>query len=184
VTQINGDLYNVRFGLVMVIATAVFAGVVVGTVQQLRGTRVIPVGLAAILLGLALAVPFVGGITTLREAAAFRSSPNNLSNQEAAQWLRTHYDHGLMLMESFGNETATFASRIPTESIIYEGSFRRWDRALADPAGYGIRWIYMRSTPGQEDDVWSHLQNTDRLKPYELVYEGSNRLVYELVENR
>ncbi len=51
-------------------------------------------------------------------------------------------------MESYGNETVTFDSHIPLGSIIYECSYRQWSPALRDPVGHGIRWIYMRRTPG------------------------------------
>ena len=83
-------------------------------------------------------------------------------------------------MESFGNETVTFSSRIPVGQIIYEGSFRQWRPDLADPAGHGIRWIYMRRTPGSPDDVFRRLHGSVQLSGYRLVYEDPDRLIYTL----
>jgi hypothetical protein len=83
-------------------------------------------------------------------------------------------------MESFQNELVTFESHIPTQAVIYEGSFQRWLPALAHPAANTIRWIYMRRTPGNEDAVWKSLHDSDQLSSYRLVYQDSDRLVYEL----
>jgi hypothetical protein len=87
-------------------------------------------------------------------------------------------------MENFGNETVTFGSNIPTEDIIYEGSSTRWERSLTHPSRNGVRWIYMRTTPGHRDDVGSRLQGSDELNPYRLVYQDPDRLVYELADSR
>jgi hypothetical protein len=180
VTRINGDLYNVRFGLVTAVVAAIFIAVVVGAVQQLHTSQVIRVGLAAATLGCALVIPFLGGGLTVAEAHAFRSSKTEVANAAAARWLRTHYDHGRVLMESFRNEIVTFESGIPSEAIVWEGSSNRWERALTHPGANGIRWIYMRSTPGDRDDVWSRLNNSEDLNAYQLVYQDPDRLVYEL----
>jgi hypothetical protein len=83
-------------------------------------------------------------------------------------------------MESFGNETVTFASRLPLGEVVYEGSFREWGRDLENPAAHGIRWIYMRSTPGNTDEVYQRLHGTAKLDRYHLVYHDPNRLIYEL----
>jgi hypothetical protein len=38
----------------------------------------------------------------------------------------------------------------------------------------------MRRTPGNEDAVWKSLHDSDQLSSYRLVYQDSDRLVYEL----
>lgn len=82
-------------------------------------------------------------------------------------------------MESFGNETMTFWSRIPLGQVVYEGSFRQWAADLTDPAGHGIRWIYMRRTPGSTDEVFQRLHGSALLAGYRLVYSDPSRLIYE-----
>jgi Glycosyl transferase family 2/Dolichyl-phosphate-mannose-protein mannosyltransferase len=181
VMQISGSLYNVRFGLLMVLPTAIFLGFLVpsGTGSNLLWLRR---GACAALAAATLAAAVFaarGGIDTLIEAQRFRATSSEQANAVAARWLRTHYDGGKVLMESFGNETVTFASHIPLGDIVYEGSFRQWGADLANPASHGIRWIYMRRTPGDQDEVFRRLYETAELGGYRLVYHDPARLVYE-----
>jgi hypothetical protein len=186
VPEVGGlDLYNVRFGFVMVLAVAVFGGYLVDDLRHRVAKRSAPVAgfAAAGLVMVALAV--VPGTATRSEAVAFRASPAEQANTAASNWLRRHYDGGLVLMESFGNESVTFGSQIPTEQIVYEGSFRKWEPALAHPASHHIRWIYLRTTPGSEDDPAGALAGTRQLATdYELVYEDADRQIYRREEDR
>jgi hypothetical protein len=181
VPEIDGYLYNVRFGLVMVLASSVFAGYLlheaVGLAGRVKVDRwVVSAVLAAALVAAGFTVP---GVATLTEAKSFRASASEQVNQAAADWLRTNYDGGLVLMESWGNEAVTFESRIPTANILYEGSFRLWQPALRDPANRGVRWVHLRNQPGQEDDVWRALNGTPQLlNNYDLVYRDADRLIY------
>jgi hypothetical protein len=87
-------------------------------------------------------------------------------------------------MESFGNETATYSSRLPLGNVIYEGSFRQWLPALANPVGNGIRWIFMRDIPGNQDEVYIDLQGTAKLDDYRLVYNRGGERVYKFTGPR
>jgi hypothetical protein len=182
VTQISGSLYNVRFGLLMVLPIAIFMSFLVSAVTSsgssiwLRRGAVGALALAAI-AGAGLVAR--GGIDTLTEAVTFRAAPGEQANARAALWLRAHYNGGKVLMESFGNETVTFGSRISLGEIVYEGSFRQWDPDLAHPGSHGIRWIYMRQTPGSQDEVFRRLHGSSQLASYRLVYHDPERLIYE-----
>lgn len=188
VPQINGDLYNVRFGLVMLLGTAVFAGFLVDVASVLARTAATraeqmahPARIARGLFatGVVASVLTVGGAATLREPLAFRSSTTERANAAAADWLRVHYDGGLVLMESFGNESVTFRSQLPTEKIVYEGSFRLWQPAIHDPARHQVRWIYLRQTADNQDDAWRALHDTPQLRDhYTIVYADPDRLIY------
>jgi Glycosyl transferase family 2/Dolichyl-phosphate-mannose-protein mannosyltransferase len=180
VTQITGDLYNVRFGLLMVLPTAIFTGFLVAAVPadaRAWERRATSAALLLAAVGCSLLVQY-RGIDTLAEPLAFRASPAEHANAVAAQWLRANYDGGKVLMESFGNETVTFSSRVPVSQIIYEGSYRQWQPDLANPAGHGVRWIYMRRTPGSQDDVYRRLHGGTKLSSYQLVYSDPDRLIY------
>jgi hypothetical protein len=181
VTQITGSLYNVRFGLLMVLPTAIFMGFLVTAVTGSSRAWLRRGVIAALVAGSVACAGLVlrGGIDTLTEAVTFRSAPAEQANAAAALWLRSHYNGGKVLMESFGNETVTFASRIPLGQIVYEGSFRQWGPDLAQPMSHGIRWIYMRRTPGNQDQVFRRLAGTAQLASYRLVYETPERLIYE-----
>ena len=181
VMQINGDLYNVRFALLMTIPVAVFIGFLIAAIPH-RGQPWLRVaGQAALVLTAVACSALVarGGVITLTEAKDFRAAPVERANTVAASWLRAHYNGGRVLMESFGNETVTFSSQIPSSQIIYEGSFRLWGEDLAHPAGHGIRWIYMRRSPGSQDEVFLRLHSSTQLAGYRLVYADPQRLIYE-----
>ena len=60
-------------------------------------------------------------------------------------FLRGHYDGGVILIESFGNESILFHARVPLTNNVYEGSYQRWDPALSSPPGQQIKWIVMRA---------------------------------------
>ncbi|MBO3746600.1 glycosyltransferase [Streptosporangiaceae bacterium NEAU-GS5] len=173
VTEIHGDLYNVRFGLVMALATAVFAGYVVRLAAGAVAVRVAVAGTVA------ASVFAVSGTATLAEPVAYLNSKGGRIDVGSASWLREHYDGGMVLMQNFGNELVVFGSRLPLGQVLYEGSFRKWEPALADPAGRDVRWIYMRSSKGAEDGVYRALYGTARLRDrYELLYQDADRLIY------
>ncbi len=186
VTQISGNLYNVRFGAAMVLPAAIFTGYLAVAVWRSPGhpRRLGPLartaGYAALCCAVAaaVAVTATGGIDTLREAEAIRGSVSQQADARAGAWLSSHYHGGQVLMESSGNQTATFDSHIPTGQIIYEGSSRQWQAALSDPAAQGIRWIYMRRTPGDPDDVWRLLHASPELSGYVLVFADPDHLMY------
>ncbi|MEU4745036.1 glycosyltransferase family 39 protein, partial [Actinosynnema sp. NPDC023658] len=148
VPEISGDLYNVRFALVMALPAAVLTAYLVPADRT--PLRFLPA--VAALLGCGHLV--LTGTATLEEAQAFRAGATERVNARAAAWLREHYDGGRVLMQSWSNETVSFGSQVPMERLVYEGSFRQWEPALDDPLGHGIRWIHLRRTPGGEDLVW------------------------------
>lgn len=187
VKEVMGALYNVRFGLIMLIPAAIFAGYLVGvlvrSLPQTRGAaRALPAAAlaTAVVVGAGLSID---GAVTLDEAAEYRASGWETDNSAVAAWLREHHDGGATLMMSFENESVTFESQVPTGSLVYEGSYLIWEDALEDPHGAGIEWIYMRATPGSEDDVWEALWGTPQLEDhYELVYDAGDRLVFHAEE--
>jgi putative flippase GtrA len=181
VRQITGDLYNVRFALLMTIPIAVFIGFLVAAIPRSWQAWQRRASQAALVLAVVACSALVarGGVVTLSEAMNFRAAPAQKANAVAAQWLRTHYNGGRVLMESFGNETVAFSSQIPSSQIIYEGSFRQWGADLAHPAGHEIRWIYMRRSPGSQDEVFLRLHSSTELAGYRLVYSDPDRLIYE-----
>jgi hypothetical protein len=182
VMQIQGDLYNVRFGILMVLPVAILAGYLSRELTALGRRWLRITGFtAAILAGVACSILIArGGIDTYVEARTFQQSTVQQAETDAGLWLRSHYTGGKVLMESFGNETVTYASRLPLGNVIYEGSFRQWQPALAAPLAQHIRWIFMRDLPGSQDQVYTALNGTTQLAAYRLVYSGNGEQVYEI----
>src|ERR1700691_2565014 len=122
VWQYYHSFYNVRFGLVMLLAAALLAGYLVAEAMDLvarLGRRWQPFGIAMPLIVIGLitvssaAALRTGDIVTLEEPLAADAAPTAMQATAPADWLRTHYDGGLLLMESYGNEEVVFAAHVP-----------------------------------------------------------------------
>jgi Glycosyl transferase family 2 len=183
VPEIMGDYYNVRFGLIMILPAAVFAGYLARPILGFGRARAKPLALAAVAaLGGGLGVVTLrGAVPTLTEGVAFSSTSQQRADAVAATWLRRHYAGGRVLMENFGNETVVFKSRITPGNIVYEGNNvgRVWQRALSAPRQNHIVWVYMRQSPDQ-DAVFRADARSQELRWYELAYRGPNQLIYHL----
>jgi hypothetical protein len=170
VLQIANDLYNVRFGLIMLVPTAIFTGYLVGTLQRFRpvmyiaGTLVLAlaVGLGAGLIRDHNVVTYIGGRETMLSTPVLEQDP-------VVAYLKTHYTGGLVLMESFGNENVAF--QVPSDELIYEGSYRQWLPSLRNPSANHIEWIIARCGSGSPgpDKVCLALGKA-QLSNYSLIY--------------
>lgn len=193
VQAITGDLYNTRFGLVMLLPIALFAAVFVDGLlrrivmatsrrrhtagaQQLTGRRALTVVTIGI-LGVVVSGTFLsGGVLTLKEPLQWARGRTELTTVAAA--LRVDYDNGRVLMEGFGNEYVAFTSEVPSDEIIYEGSYHLWQSALTHPAQQQIKWIYLsRNTT---DMVWRALGRSGQLANYRIRFDDGTRVIYEL----
>jgi hypothetical protein len=170
VLQISNDLYNVRFGLIMLVPTAVGIGYLVGTLQRFR-----PVMYVAGMLVLALAVGLGAGlirdhnVVTYTAARETLASTPVLEQEPVVAYVKTHYTGGLVLMESFGNENVAF--QVPSDELIYEGSYRQWLPSLRNPSANHVEWIIARcgaDSPGP-DKVCLALGKA-QLSNYSLIY--------------
>jgi Dolichyl-phosphate-mannose-protein mannosyltransferase len=170
VLQISDDLYNVRFGLIMLVPTAILGGYLVGALQRFR-----PVMYVAGTLVLALAVGLSAGlvrdhnVVTYTAARETLTSTTTLEQDPVVAWLKTHYTGGLVLMESFGNENIAF--QVPSDELVYEGSYRQWLPSLRNPSANHIEWVIARcgsNSPGP-DKVCRALGKA-QLSGYSLVY--------------
>lgn len=201
VVQINGDLYNIRFGLLLVLPAAVLVAYLVSLVP-VRWAPAAAVGAAVVTLLPAL----LGGpaaVATLQEAATGSTGiivrPDGTSSgvskdtRAASRYLLRHYDDGLVLGESFGNESVLFDARVPLSNNVYEGSYRMWEPALRYPAEHDIRWIVMRTgrigadgvpiddgdSTSLPDEVAKRLGGTPELEVYDRVYSNGLYSIYK-----
>jgi putative flippase GtrA/4-amino-4-deoxy-L-arabinose transferase-like glycosyltransferase len=181
VEEISGDLYNVRFGLVMILPAAVFVGYLtsaVGPILAKRWLRVVPAtALGCVTLATAAVTVPAGDIVTLQEPVGATSTAWTARARTASTFLRENYRGGRLLMETFGNEQVEVEARIPQDERIHEGSYRLWEPALADPRGNAIDWIYMRRSRG-EDKVYRALHGSAKLQAYRQVYADQDRVIY------
>jgi hypothetical protein len=186
VWEYYNSFYNVRFGLVMLLPAALMAGYLVAEAMGLAarmGRRwrplnvaipVVVIGVIAALCGAALRT---GNIVTLEEPLAADAAPSAVQAQAAATWLRAHYDGGLVLMESYGNEQVAFASHVPLQDQVYEGSYRIWAPALAHPGYHEIAWVVMHNS--SQDEVYTGLRGSIVRYGYRLAWTNHDYLIYQ-----
>jgi Dolichyl-phosphate-mannose-protein mannosyltransferase len=179
VLQINHDLYNVRFGLVMTLPAAMLAALLTGTARRASVT----VGLSCVVLAV-VAVHSISSfehpgrdIAVLQEPLHWRQSQTS-TEATASSFLHSNYNGGRILAQFFGNEDLLFAAHISLDRNVYEGSNRQWLPALANPVRQHIQWIVMRKGDSS-DQVTAALARSPKLKPYRLVYRNSDYRIYE-----
>lgn len=182
VAQINGDMYNVRFGLLMILPAAIAIGYLV---SLFPGKRRIEKAVAGALVAVSVAFLFSGVVTnesiaSLREPTYELQKSSTVTTDEVSDYLASHYKDGRILIESFGNNTILFNAKISLRERIYEGSYRLWEPALKDPVGSNIQWIVMRHEGNNlPDKVYRNLYGTETLQSYVQVFANSGYFIYE-----
>jgi hypothetical protein len=179
------SFYNVRFGLVMLLPAALLAGYLVAEAMdwagRMRGSwRALAVAVPAVVLAVIGAQSgaqlLAGNIVTLEEPLAANAAPSAVSASVAAGWLRAHYHGGLVLMESYGNEQVAYASHVPLQNQVYEGSYRLWVPALAHPGYHEIAWVVMHVS--SQDEVYTGLRGPIVRYGYRLAWTNGDYLIY------
>jgi hypothetical protein len=173
VLQINRDLYNVRFGLIMLVPTAILVGYLVGTLQRIRPAMYVTGSLVLVLAaGLGASLVHRDSVVTYTAARETLSSVPVVKQDPVVAYLKQHYTGGLVLMESFGNESIAF--QVPSSELVYEGSYRQWQPALRDPAAHHIEWIIARYGHYPSPDKVALALGQRQLSHYTLVYETTD----------
>lgn len=177
VMEVSSDLYNVRFGLFVVLISAISIGYLANLIRSKIWSLAICT--AAVIATLALVIPKgIDNVVTVREPIMFIEKGSNMSLTPASNYLYDNYHGGKVLMESFGNETILFDAEMPLSENIYEGSYKLWMPALIDPDGNNIEWIIMRHGKS-EDKVYEMLFSSPELDSYTLVFHNDVYFIYE-----
>ena len=177
VLQITHRLYNVRFGLMMLLPAAVFAGYLaafLGKVSKFKPGLYLSGGTLIALILLVNGSLVVGHeVITYNDPASALSYDISIEEVQVIGFLNHSYNGGRILMESYSNERIAFA--LPSNELVYEGSYKEWGLALHDPKRNGIEWIVMDCRPGNQDLVCSALTKK-QLGSYRLVYRTPDRM--------
>ena len=169
VLQIEHDLYNVRFGLIMLVPAAILAGYLVGALARFRPAMYVAAGLVVVLAaGLGTRMLQTGNVVTYTAARETLTSAPVLEQDPVVAWVDHHYPGGRVLMESFGNESVAFA--LPSGELVYEGSYHQWQPALRNPAGSRIEWIIARCGRSPGPDKVCQAMGPAQLRHYREVY--------------
>jgi hypothetical protein len=181
VLQLNDNLYNVRFGLLILLPLAIGIGCLLGALSTgwlRRGGAALAI--AVVLLTSAWQFGHGGGVL-VKEPDNWLTSPGAQKFHGVSDFLRSRYDErgGTILASYFGNEYVLFWARIAPGHNINEGSFKIWDQALEDPVRQHVQWIVMRDGD-RTDPVYADVYASAALtRSYRLVYRRLDYLVYE-----
>lgn len=165
-------LFNVRYGMMMIPAIAIFVGYLFTRVKSFG--KIMIVGL--VVAGLGLFAISYSRIITLDDGTVGLS---HAVHPDAETFLRNHYDNGLVLMDDYARTISVIGTNIPMQDFVYVGTKPYWDNALKAPQTT-VKWVVMQ----KNDAVWTTLyDNPDNqanlYKYFKKVYTSPNILVFE-----
>ena len=140
-------LFNVRYGVMMAPAVAVFIGYLFYRIKASGRLLIISLMIFQILLylvGYSQVISLEDGVTGLSSAVA--------RPPDAQNFLNAHYDGGLVLADDFARSISIIRSPVPMKDMIYVGNKPYWADSLVAPEKYAT-WIVMQ----KNDAVWTAL---------------------------
>ena len=158
--QMGGQYYNVRFGLLMIPAAAMFVAFL---------TMLGPVLVRHLLTcGVAAAIVVVSVIVTLQTPLVLREAlygpagaPSEQYGQVSADWLSSHYHGGSVLITYVDSPTMIFymltKDRFADDSLITDANGPQFEDAVAAPQKW-VTWIVMSSDDSYPvNPIWATL---------------------------
>jgi len=170
------NLFNVRFGMMMIPAAAFFVGYLFHRWRwwPLRGFLIGLIVVQAWFFGSGTtnAITLQDGVTGLSA-----STPS-----DAEGWMRENYDGGLILMDDFARTLSVIRIEVPMQNTIYIGNKPYWEESLAEPEKY-VTWIVMQ----ENDSVWNALiedpaQQGRLYAHFQKVYTSPKILIFKKTE--
>ena len=165
--------FNVRYGVMLLPAIAVFSGFLIDKLKNLRW----------VLIGLFVFTTlftFTSRDAVTIDDARIGSSQKNVT--EVAGWLskNTKDRKGYILISAASHDAIIFSSGLPMKRFIHEGTGLYWESAIAAPEKWA-RWIVMR-TYDDNDSTWKNVSRTKGFQDYKLVETYPFATIYELNE--
>jgi hypothetical protein len=163
--------FNVRYGVMLLPAIAVFSGFLVDKFKNLRWVLI---GVFAF----TTFFTFASGDAVTIDDAKIGSSQKNVT--EVAGWLsrNTKDEKGYILISAASHDAIIFSSGLPMKRFIHEGTGLYWESAISTPDRWA-RWIVMR-TYDDSDLVWKNVSRTKGFQKYHLVETYPFATIYEL----
>lgn len=163
--------FNVRYGVMMVPAIAVFIGYLIHRLPTLKW----------LIIGLLAFVTFFSftsfDAVTIDDARV-GSSQKNVS--EVSGWLKVNAKdkEGFVLISAASHDAIIFSSGLPMKRFIHEGTGAYWEQATGYPSRWA-RWIIMR-TYDTNDITYKAVSKTPDFIRYNLVGKYPFADIYEL----
>lgn len=165
--------FNVRYGIMLMPAFAVFIGYLV---HKLKNIRWVIISLYIFVMFFA----FANGDAVTIDDARVGSSQKNVS--EVASFLEKNAKNreGFILISAASHDAIIFSSNLPMTKFIHEGTGAYWESATLTPDRWA-RWIVMR-TYDNADLTYKFVSISEGFKKYKLVDSYPFADVYELDE--
>ena len=184
----QGQYYNIRFGLAMIPAVALFCACLALTRRRLLGGV-----LVGSVLALTVASSLIGWAGTPYVEREALYGPSGLSTETAgkhdAAWLAAHYHGGNILITYVNSQTMIFylltKHQFADRAFITDANGSQFDRALADPEA-SVRWIVMNSdATNGASEIWTALhRRTAWQQHFVLLATFGPTQIYERVDDR
>lgn len=173
-------LFNVRYGVMMIPAIAIFVGYLFNKTAKYKLTKVF----AILIVFSVITQPFIF-LTSRENAITIDDGLYGLSSAKETDvqgWLLTNYDHGLVLIDDYARTVSIIKSGIPMQNVIYIGTKPYWEESLRSPELHA-RWIIMQNG----DVIWNEfLGKPEReghlYKYYQRTYTSPEILVFKRIE--
>ena len=172
VQGVMGDTwFNVRYGMMLLPAIAIFVGYLV---EKYKDIRWVFVGLFALVAFFA----FVNKDAVTIDDALIGSSGKNVV--EVSGWLAKNLTNqkGYVLISVASHDAIIFSSSLPMKRFIHEGTGDYWKLATGNPKEWAT-WIVMR-TNDMNDMAFKDIKGTDWETAYTLVDHYPFADIYEI----
>jgi hypothetical protein len=172
VQGISGNTwFNIRYGIMLMPAVAIFIGYLVDREKFLRWVLVLT-------LALVLFFAVANNDSVTLDDARVGSSQKNVS--EVSGFLNTHAinEKGFILISAASHDAIIFSSGLPMKRFIHEGTGLYWENATTMPDQWA-RWIVMR-TYDDNDLTWKAVSRVPGFAKYRKVASYPFADVYEL----
>lgn len=168
-------LFNVRYGIMALPFASFFAGYLF--------FRTKPAGRGVLLLMMFFQLLlFIVGYSPVITLADGVEGLSHAKRPDAEQWIKTHYDGGLVLMDDYARTISIVRSGIPMDSSIYVGNHPYWDDSLRAPERYAT-WIVMQ----KDDTIWTTLYENPKMqshlyKYFQKAYTSPEILIFKRIK--
>jgi len=172
VQGVVGDVwFNVRYGMMLMPAIAIFIGYLVDRVKNMRW----------VYIGLIVFVLFFGFLN--RDAVTIDDALTGASGKnvyEVSSWLKenTTDKEGFILISVASHDAIIFSSDLPMSKYIHEGSGKYWEVATENPDEWA-RWIVVR-TNDMNDWTFREIKDTSGFENFELIDHYPFADIYQL----
>jgi hypothetical protein len=181
--QMGGGYYNVRFGLLMIPAAALFVAFL-----AVRGPallqRLLTCGVAAAIVASAVIVSAQTPLVVLEAKYGAAGAPSAQGAAAYADWLSSQYRGGNVLITYVNSPTMMFymltRDRFPDRSLITDANGPQFKAALAAPQQW-VTWIVMDSNADNGvSQIWAVLhKHTDWRRYFVLRRTFGSLQIYE-----